>query len=62
MSDILEFLSSFSDKTCENIVNKKVFIMNEAFKFYKNKEKALDLRNVIDCTPKDDDKVQDQLH
>jgi hypothetical protein len=31
--------------------------MNEAFKFFKTKEKTPDLTGVIDCSEKDNDKV-----
>lgn len=31
--------------------------MQEAFKFYKNKTKTPDLKDVIDCTEKDNDQV-----
>lgn len=33
--------------------------MQEAFKYYKNKTKEPDLSRVIDCTSKDDDKVNE---
>lgn len=37
------------------------YVMNSSFKFYKSKQKILDLGPVIDCSDKDEDKVSARI-